>query len=439
VANREVSPGDLIDARDLAARYTVEELAAKADELVRSMEDPTALLAKPLSSMREAPDLLACFGMLLGGLSPLPGMRVLDFGAGSCWTTHYLAQLGCRVVAMDVSAAMLDLGRQRFERQPLFGERPEPEFSLFDGRRMDLDDLSVDRILCFDALHHVPNLSKVLAEMGRVLKPGGVAGFSEPGPAHSKDPQSQHEMRRYGVPEFDLVVEKVWDHGRRAGFSDISLAVFTPAPQWVSLESLSALLRSSPHESGRARVANRFLDALPARVRGALRLASDLGPSGARVSASHLSHLRAVLVNRRMFLLRKAGSEVIDSREVTGLAAEIAVSELQLSRTDGSAKVSGSCKATNTGRNTWLPSSAGQGAVLLGLRVARGDHPASDHARVALSDKNVAPGESVEVRFETEVAVSPSDEGRVRLELDLVSEGIVWFSEVRGRPFVVEL
>ena len=47
------------------------------------MEDPSALLAKPCSSLREAPDLLACFGLLLSGLAPLPGMRILDFGAGS--------------------------------------------------------------------------------------------------------------------------------------------------------------------------------------------------------------------------------------------------------------------------------------------------------------------------------------------------------------------
>jgi len=195
----------LIDADALLASTSLEELTARADELVRSMEDPSALLAKPCSSLREAPDLLACFGLLLSGLAPLPGMTVLDFGAGSCWTSHFLTQMGCRVIAMDVSEAMLDLGRRRYAEQPVFGQQPAPEFRVFDGHRMDLPDESVDRILCFDALHHVGNMSEVLAEMGRVLRPGGVAGFSEPGPNHSLDPQSQHEMRRYGVPERDLV------------------------------------------------------------------------------------------------------------------------------------------------------------------------------------------------------------------------------------------
>jgi len=233
---------DLIDARALAGASSVEALAAKADELVRSMEDPTALLAKPCSTLREAPDVLSCFGMLLGALAPLPGMTVLDFGAGSCWTSHFLTQLGCRVVAMDVSEAMLDLGRRRFAQQPVFGERPEPTFSLFDGHTMALGDESVDRILCFDALHHVPNVPEVLREMARVLRPGAVAGFSEPGPEHSRHPQSQHEMRRYGVPEFDLVLEEVWRSASGGGFDRLSVAVFDPAPEWVDFHGLEAFL-----------------------------------------------------------------------------------------------------------------------------------------------------------------------------------------------------
>src|SRR5580700_9953491 len=138
------------------------------------MEDPSALLAKPVSSMREAPDLLSCFGMLLSGLAPLPGMTVLDFGAGSCWTSHFLTQLGCRVIAMDISEAMLELGRRRYAEQPVYGSQPTPEFLVFDGHRMQLEDESVDRVLCFDALHHVANMPVVLAEMARVLRPGGV-------------------------------------------------------------------------------------------------------------------------------------------------------------------------------------------------------------------------------------------------------------------------
>ena len=417
---------DLIDARALADQHTVEELAAKADGLVRSMTDTTALLAKPCSTFREAPDILTCFGMLLGALGAVPGMTVLDFGAGSCWTSHFLTQLGCRVIAMDVSEAMLELGRRRFDQQPPFGERPEPTFSHFDGHTMDLADASVDRIVCFDALHHVPNPAEVLAEMGRVLRPGGVAAFSEPGPRHSQDPQSQHEMRRYGVPELDLVIEDVWRWAHLAGFADLSVGVFSPAPQWVPLQTFEAFLAAAVDPGPR----------LPSRLRQLVRAASIArGPGSARAMAAQVQHVRGVLQNRRMFVMHKAGQEVPDSREATGLAAELTMTGVTIERHEGTVTVAGTCRARNTGRNRWLPMSAGQGAVLVGLRLGSGDRPADDHGRAPLpGDMVVAPGDTVEVPFRTAVpAVRPGDPP-LRLEVDLVAEGIAWFAEISGHP-----
>lgn len=439
MASTRAGPDELIDARALAAASTVEGLAARADELVRSMEDPTALLAKPCSSMREAPDVLACFGMLLGGLAPLPGMTVLDFGAGSGWTTHFLTQLGCQVVAVDVSSAMLELGERRFAEQPVFGDRPRPSFSLFDGRHLALDDASVDRVLCFDALHHVPNPAQVIAEMGRVLRPGGVAGFSEPGPHHSRDEQSQHEMRRYGVPEFDLVLEDVWAWASVSGFDRLQVAIFTPGPQWASMDGFTGFVGEPSREDATRTSSSGVPGSLATKLRSqfgrARHVARELGRvDRARATFRYVEHVRATLRNRRMFLLHRSGTEATDSREVTGLAADLIVSGVELERGTGAATVRGVCTIRNIGRNRWLASTSGLGAVLLGLRVGRGPHPADDHGRVPLPGDGVAPGQTVVVPFATEVPMPPGGEAPVRLELDLVSEGIIWFAEVHGRP-----
>jgi SAM-dependent methyltransferase len=446
----------------------VEELAARADELVRSMEDPSALLAKPCGSLREAPDLLTCFGLLLSGLAPLPGMTVLDFGAGSCWTSHFLTQMGCRVIAMDISEAMIDLGRRRYKEHPVFGSQPSPEFSVFDGRRMDLDDGSVDRILCFDALHHVANMREVLLEMGRVLRPGGLAGFSEPGPNHSKDAQSQHEMRRYGVPERDLVLEDVWTWAREAGFDYLSVAIFAPSPQWVPLEVFEAFLASkSPPAPApppdttvgapgaptvAARIGNRAVHAFRPRGHAVLdrgllpmqrlsRLALELNsPQAAKAAMAQVANVRAQLFNRRMFIVRKTGEELPDSREASGLRAELATDRVRVETGLEKTRVSAVCTITNAGRNRWLPSSAGVGAVLLGLRIRHGRRPSADHGRVPLpGDRMVAPGEQVVVNLETEIDTPSAERDPVWLELDLVSEGISWFAEVHGHPVEIAL
>jgi SAM-dependent methyltransferase len=452
----------LIDAEALLESTSVEELAARADELVRSMQDPSALLAKPCGSLREAPDLLSCFGLLLSGLAPLSGMTVLDFGAGSCWTSHFLTQMGCRVVAMDISEAMIDLGRRRYKEHPVFGTQPAPEFNVFDGHRMDLDDASVDRILCFDALHHVANMRDVLSEMGRVLRPGGLAGFSEPGPNHSKDAQSQHEMRRYGVPERDLVLEDVWAWGRQAGFEELSVAVFAPSPQWVALEVFEAFLAPSENASGSSsvrsapsvasRLGNRAVHSLRPRGHARLdrallpvqrlsRLAAELNsPQSAKAAMAQVANVRSQLFNRRMFIMRKRGEELPDSREASGLQAKLEIEALHVETGPKTSRVTAVCTITNTGRNRWLPSSAGIGAVLLGMRTRHGRRPSADHGRVMLpGDQMLAPGERVVVNLDTKIDTPGVRTDPVWLELDLVSEGISWFAEVHGHPVDVAL
>lgn len=39
-----------------------------------------------------------------------PGVRILDFGAGTCWMSRLLAMLGCNVTAVDVSRKALEVG-----------------------------------------------------------------------------------------------------------------------------------------------------------------------------------------------------------------------------------------------------------------------------------------------------------------------------------------
>jgi SAM-dependent methyltransferase len=46
--------------------------------------------------------------------------------------------------------------------------------------RIDLPDDSVDLIVAFGVLHHVPNVSRVLAEFARLCRPGGFFAMAEP-------------------------------------------------------------------------------------------------------------------------------------------------------------------------------------------------------------------------------------------------------------------
>ena len=130
------------------------------------------------------------------------------------------------MICCDASRTALDIGRRLFQQYPLIGTVVfEPVFLHFDGRTIDLPDESVDRIVCFDAFHHVPNPADVIAEFGRVLKNGGLAGFSEPGQRHSQSPQSQYEMSNYRVLENDIDVNDIFQLAQAAGFTELTLKV----------------------------------------------------------------------------------------------------------------------------------------------------------------------------------------------------------------------
>lgn len=75
---------------------------------LNNMEAKDHWLAKPFWNVADATDTMMVLGQLLAGLNLSPGMRVLDFGAGSGWMSRMLTQLGCEVVVCDVSPTALE-------------------------------------------------------------------------------------------------------------------------------------------------------------------------------------------------------------------------------------------------------------------------------------------------------------------------------------------
>lgn len=384
-----------VDVNDLLARLGMDELSQSADEYYRqNLTGADYYLAKPFWNASEVADMVISFGHVLGLLRLSAGMEVLDFGAGAGWTSRYLSQLGCEVIVCDVSSTALDLARQLYQRSPVVGDRPAPSFMRFDGRSFDIEDESVDRVLCFDALHHVPNPAQVIAEMGRVLKPGGRAVFSEPGPNHSKTPQSQFEMKNYVVIENDILMHDVERWARAAGFADVRLAVLTTQPFEVPIEGYERLLASGEE------------------------------------ARQYLEHHREFLESRRVFVLRREGEELRDSRARDGLGGTITVN-LDSDEVAPGSVVHGRYEVCNTGTNHWLASSAPLGPVLIGVHLYDSDGRLidRDYARVDLrGEDGVAPSARAAGPFGL---VAPREPGSYVVEFDLVAEGVAWF-EING-------
>ncbi len=98
------------------------------------------------------------------------GARILDIGSGPGQFSKYLTEKGFKVEGIDVSDEMLVIARSKV---------PEVGFAKMDMRKLEFADHAFDGILAAYSIIHIPTpeLPGVLAEMKRVLKPGGYALF----------------------------------------------------------------------------------------------------------------------------------------------------------------------------------------------------------------------------------------------------------------------
>ena len=391
--------GTLIDVADFKKTTSVEALNETAEAYFARVTNWDFHHAVPLWHPAGAANQLTTFAHVLHGLNLLPGMSVVDFGAGSCWASRWLTQMGMEAIALDVSPSALKIGQALYQRLPIVGERPKPRFLVFDGHRIDLPDASVDRILCQDTFHHLLNPDEVLREMSRVLKPAGIAGFAEPGPFHSRSPQSQFEMRNFKVLEDDVHIDRIWAAAQRAGFTGIRLAIFNVPSHMVSFEEFESFL------------------------------------AGGKATQQFAELVRAQMHDRRLFFLQNAGRPPPpDSRSRAGLRATLEVKLAATEAKPGGA-FSGRADIVNGGSAIWLPQNAGVGAVMLACHLldASGRLVTQGYTRVALTTepRPIAPGE----RASVEVRVPAPAKGRYLLEFDLVSDNIAWFSAL-GNPTV---
>jgi SAM-dependent methyltransferase len=103
--------------------------------------------------------LLTCMRFLAPRLAHVQG-SLLDVGCGEMPFRALLA-LEVTYVGIDVPAAHA------------FGMMQHPEIIAFDGTHIPFQDAVFDCVLCTEVLEHVEEYASLIAEMARVLKPGG--------------------------------------------------------------------------------------------------------------------------------------------------------------------------------------------------------------------------------------------------------------------------
>jgi len=157
-----------------------------------------------------------------------PGQRVLDVGCGpGALATELVARTGAaNVAAVDPSASFVDAARTRL---------PGVDVRLASGEQLPFEDGAFDAALSQLAVHFMSDPVRGIAEMARVVRPGGVvaacvwdhAGGNGPlaqfwDAARSMDPSVADESNLPGVREGHLA-----NLFREAGLGDVESSVLS--------------------------------------------------------------------------------------------------------------------------------------------------------------------------------------------------------------------
>lgn len=130
------------------------------------------------------------------------GRRVLDAGCGVGYGTALLANAGARdAVGVDLSASAIAAAVAGATGEFLEG----------DVRSLPFDDGTFDLVVCFEVIEHLEGRDDAIAELARVLAPGGILAISSP----NRDVYpsgNPHHVHEYLPEELREALDRSFDH-----------------------------------------------------------------------------------------------------------------------------------------------------------------------------------------------------------------------------------
>ena len=128
------------------------------------------------------------------------GLKVLDAGCGVGYGTAYLAAETSHVTGIDVSDETIAYANQRYGG-------PLTEFRVGDLQALEWPDESFDAVCSFETIEHVHDPDRMLAELARVLRPGGTLFVSTPNvPATNRAPTNPFHRVEWSAADFERLL-----------------------------------------------------------------------------------------------------------------------------------------------------------------------------------------------------------------------------------------
>ncbi|WP_260333085.1 class I SAM-dependent methyltransferase [Streptomyces beigongshangae] len=195
-----------------------------------------------------APVMAPFVAALLDAVDLCPGHQVLDLAAGTGFVARAAAaRVGPtgHVVAADPSGPMLKVAAAKAPRM-----YPDIEFTVAPADRLPQPDDAFDTVLCQQGVQCFPDLGAALAEVSRVLRPGGrfaatvwAAWDRSPYFAAQRRVLTEHggpSAEAYFAAAFSCPADRLAGALTDAGFHGVTVREVTPD---ITLPPLAAFVR----------------------------------------------------------------------------------------------------------------------------------------------------------------------------------------------------
>jgi ubiquinone/menaquinone biosynthesis C-methylase UbiE/predicted transcriptional regulator len=162
----------------------------------------------------------------------LPPLVIADLGAGEGASALLLAQRAKKVIAVDSSARMIEVGREQALRHGV----KNIDYRLGDMEEIPIGDGEVDLVFFSQSLHHALHPELALAEAARILVPGGRIVILDLVRHRFEQARELYADEWLGFSESDL--ESMLQN---AGFINVEATVVDKEPETPQFQTLLAV------------------------------------------------------------------------------------------------------------------------------------------------------------------------------------------------------
>lgn len=145
---------------------------------------------------------------------------LLDVGCSTGLTLGFISKEFKQVIGYDIDRKALEVAKKRFKKMNL-----QAKFIYGDGKRIPLEDDSVDIVTCIEVFEHLDQPLVMLAEIFRVLKSDGILHITTANKLWPIEPHFHLPFLSYLPPKLADFYVRATKKGK--GYEDINLPTYS--------------------------------------------------------------------------------------------------------------------------------------------------------------------------------------------------------------------